>query len=147
MKEITGNLITLSKPPPQMFDVIAHGCNCFCVQKAGIAAGMAKEFKTDIFPLEMSKPGDFNKLGNIEAGKVGDLFVINAYTQFRPGANLDYSALALCLKKINHRFKGMKLGLPQIGCGIAGGDWGLVKGLIEKYVTDLDVTIVIYDNL
>jgi hypothetical protein len=32
---------------------------------------------------------------------------------------LDYEALALCLRKINHTFKGKHVGLPQIGCGIA----------------------------
>lgn len=146
MKEITGNLITLAKEG--MFDVIAHGCNCFCLQQAGIAASMAKEFGTDKFPMEDQEySGEFNKLGCINSETVKGLTIVNAYTQYKPGANLDYDALALCLKKINRIAKGKRVGLPQIGCGIAGGSWKVVKTMIDDILDDCDVTVVIYDNL
>jgi O-acetyl-ADP-ribose deacetylase (regulator of RNase III) len=56
---------------------------------------------------------------------------------------LDYEALALCLRKINHSFKGLRVGLPKIGCGLAGGNWGKVKSLIQSELKDCDVTVVI----
>jgi len=34
------------------FDVITHGCNCFCTMGSGIAVPMAKTFDCNLFPLE-----------------------------------------------------------------------------------------------
>jgi O-acetyl-ADP-ribose deacetylase (regulator of RNase III) len=38
MKEIEGDLIDLAKRGH--FDVVTHGCNCFCTMGAGIAPQM-----------------------------------------------------------------------------------------------------------
>jgi len=57
---------------------------------------------------------------------------------------LDYDALRMCMRKINHEFPGRKIGLPKIGCGLAGGDWNIVQGIIEDELHDCDVTIVNY---
>jgi O-acetyl-ADP-ribose deacetylase (regulator of RNase III) len=68
-REIPGNLITLALEGT--FDVIAHGCNCFCTMGAGIAPQMARTFKCDTYSLEddhydKSNKGNFNKMGQIE---------------------------------------------------------------------------------
>jgi len=171
-KEVTGNLITLAKQGE--FDVIAHGCNCFCTMGAGLAPQMADAFGCDKFNMEgESYRGEFGKLGNIDfedvyinptTGQVvpfnetsGDahvLTVVNCYSQFGFGKNhkngsvapLDYAALELCLKKINYEFSGERVGLPQIGCHLAGGDWNIVKKMIQDHVSDCDVVVVIYDG-
>jgi len=57
---------------------------------------------------------------------------------------LDYNALTLCLRKINHKFSGHKIGLPKIGAGLAGGDWDIIKTIIERELKDMDVTIVYF---
>lgn len=67
---------------------------------------------------------------------VKQLIVVNAYTQYEPGPNLDYEALTLCLRKMNHSFEGMHIGLPLIGCGIAGGVWDYT---LEKDFSDDDI--------
>jgi O-acetyl-ADP-ribose deacetylase (regulator of RNase III) len=154
--EIEGDLIQLAKSGS--FDAITHGCNCFCTMKAGIAPQMAKTFKcnnTFSFGLEGSEfKGDINKLGQIEyntavplvKGPNGYLIVINSYTQYEYGTdkvNVDYDALTLCMRKINHEFKGKKIGLPKIGAGLAGGDWIKIKNIIETELKDCDVTVVI----
>lgn len=184
---IKGNLI--DKALAGEFDVIAHGCNCFCIQKAGIAAQMSKAFNTDNFEYFVSESpslkGNFMKLGTIDwsafvkvlpfdneyiqlpkhksqlyKGCDHYLTVINAYTQYNLGANLDYEALTLCMRKINHLFKNKHIGLPKIGCGIAGGIWDImelttelakiqfenkhfkdVKTIIKEELKDCDVTI------
>ena len=78
------------------------------------------------------------------------LYVVNAYTQYYYGKNhpdginkpLDYEALTLCLRKMNHIFKGKHIGLPGlIGCGLAGGDKNKVKSIIKKELKDCNVTI------
>lgn len=153
-----------------MFDVIAHGCNCWNTQKAGIAAQMSKHFNTDDFSYyKMESPqfrGNFNKLGNIDWSafvKVlpTDTFyiqlpkhnsqlytdpnhyltVVNAYTQYDLGKNLDYEALTLCIRKINHEFKGKDIGLPWIGCGLAGGNKVKVEKILRQELKDCNVTI------
>lgn len=167
-KEINGNLITRALNGD--FDVIAHGCNCFCTMGAGIAPQMVKAFGCDKFELEnyMYK-GDINKLGQIDYSyfKVGEglskkvtgihnpnLVVVNAYTQYMYGTNhtngvskpLDYDALQLCMRKINHIFKGKHIGLPKIGAGLARGNWEVIKIIIQTELKDMDVTIINYDK-
>jgi len=124
---------------------------------------MAKAFGCDEFTMEgFLFKEDLNKLGCIDyEEKAIGLFpesklltVVNAYTQYGFGSNhsngsstpLDYEALTLCMRKINHTFKGQHIGLPQIGCGLAGGDWNRVKEIIQRELRDCDVTVVIFKN-
>lgn len=173
-QEINGNLIDLANE--SRFDVIAHGCNCFCTMGAGIAPQMARAFSADTFRLEDSEyKGDITKLGTIDwahtyIGKddrkvynravvkpwedagYKKLVIVNAYTQYHYGRNhvdgvstpIDYEALTLCMRKINHVFKGKHIGLPKIGAGLAGGDWERIKNIIQTEFVDCDVTIVIF---
>lgn len=170
-REVEGNLITMALNGN--FDVIAHGVNCMCVQGKGLAPQMVKAFGTDkYFELEVpDTKGDINKLGqieyieyyrDIEGGFYPDTFgfseepptliVVNAYTQYNYGKNhsdgdnkpVDYEAIALCMRKINHEFKGQHIGLPRIGCGLAGGDWDIVRGIIQTELKDCHVTVVNY---
>lgn len=82
MNIIKGDLIKLALAGE--FDVIVHGVNCFCVQKAGIAKQMAETFLTSdssLFKEEhFSRAGNINKLGNIE---------IASYLRTIPGTNKD----------------------------------------------------------
>lgn len=173
-EEIEGDLIKLAKEG--RFDVICHGCNCFCVMGSGLAPQMAKAFGAHKFPMEEEGlAGSINKLGCIdhetvwinkktqvvltdiqmvphEAKDYYQLEVVNCYSQFGFGRNhkegsvapLDYEALALCLRKMNHTFEGEHIGLPQIGCHLAGGDWNVVKKMIQDEFTKCDVTVVFY---
>lgn len=148
-EEIKGDLIKLTLKGK--FDVITHGCNCFCLMGAGIALQMAKTFDCNnpvIFKKENpSTKEDFDKLGCIDYSyryvNTSYIVVINSYTQYQPGANLDYVALRLCMRKINAIFPGQHIGLPLIGCGIAGGDWEKVKKIIKQELKNMKkVTIV-----
>lgn len=156
--EVTGDLIKMAKAGD--FDVIAHGCNCFCTMGAGIAPQMAKAFGADKFQMEgKSYQGDPNKLGCIDfedkplLQKGQMVTVVNAYTQYDLGRNhkdkggkiapIDYEALTLCMRKMNMYFKDAHIGLPGlIGCGLAGGDPDRVKAIIKNELKDCTVTIV-----
>jgi O-acetyl-ADP-ribose deacetylase (regulator of RNase III) len=155
INEIKGNLISLALEGK--FDVIGHGCNCFCTMKRGLAPQMAAAFGCDEFYYEDSVyKGDIAKLGCIDYESryvVGDkdIFVVNMYTQFhwselsRFEIPLDYDALKLCLVKMNHIFKGDHIGLPWVGCGLAGGNKDIVRYIIEDALEDCTVTIVNYE--
>lgn len=76
--------------------------------------------------------------------------VVNAYTQYdyshKNGKPVDYEAITLCMRKMNQVFKGRHIGLPLIGCGLAGGDFKIVSEIIKKELKDCKVTIVHYDK-
>jgi O-acetyl-ADP-ribose deacetylase (regulator of RNase III) len=168
MKIIKGDLITLAKD----FDVIAHGCNCYNTQKAGIARLMSKHFKTNEYKMEQSQYlGDINKLGTIDYATYffstgtfvqfkphvtlnrivttepsENVVVVNCYTQYQYGAHtlqLDYNALTLCMKKMNRIFIGTKIGLPLIGGGLAGGDKDTILNIFKRTLISVDATIVL----
>ena len=146
--EIKGDLIKLGLE--KKFDMIAHGCNCHCIMGAGIAPLFAKHFGADKFPLESSEyRGAINKLGMIDVKNVDGVYVVNCYTQYDTGGRqaLDYEALVLCFRKLNKRYKGKSIGLPQIGCGLGGGSWPMVCKMIQSELKDMDVTVVIFSPL
>lgn len=156
LNEIDGDLIELAKQGE--FDLIGHGCNCFCIQGAGIAVQMNKNFGTGFYsryPLEhFSQKGNPDKLGKIEACAWynNDVFfeVLNIYTQWLPGVPnhtgipLDYAALEKAMRTINFKYQRKHLGIPWIGCGLAGGDQKVVRQIISANCLDMDVTIVNY---
>jgi O-acetyl-ADP-ribose deacetylase (regulator of RNase III) len=151
--EVKGDLIELAKAGE--FDVIAHGCNCFCNMASGIAPQMARAFGCNLYPLEaMNTRGDMNKLGQIDFGTQlvtldKRLTIVNVYSQYIPAVHLkplDYEALTLGLRKINHIFEGKHIGLPQIGAGLAGGSWTRIKETIQTELRDMQTTVVIYNK-
>jgi O-acetyl-ADP-ribose deacetylase (regulator of RNase III) len=152
-QEITGDLIQLAKE--EEFDAILHGCNCFNTMGAGIAAGIKLSFPDAYAVDKGTLSGDKNKLGTYSIGihwmhnKNKYLKIINAYTQFSTASMqeeppVDYYAIENALTAVNKEFKWQHIGMPLIGCGLAGGDWDIVKDIIKKTLTDVKVTIVHY---
>lgn len=151
MRIVYGDLVEFSKRG--VFDVITHSCNCFCRMKRGIAPLLAAEFGCDSFPLEDPQyAGDVNKLGQIEYQKYNNMWVVNSYMQYHwrvkgsHGIPFDYDACKLCLRKINKLFEGEHLGLPMIGCGLAGANEHVVMPIIFQELKNMDVTLVIRDE-
>lgn len=146
--EMSGDLIDLAKKGE--FDVIAHGCNCFCTMGAGIAPQMANAFGCDNFPMEAEKySGLESKLGTIDYKTLTinnkDLTVVNAYTQYGFGGRpFSYEAFEKIVSEMNNQFKGKHIGLPKIGAGLAGGDWKTIKNMIINGFKDCKVTVVNY---
>ena len=140
LKYVEGDLVKTASD----YDVIVHGCNCFCTMGAGIAKTIKdkwpKVYDTD---CKTSK-GDANKLGRYTMSDVGDVIVDNAYTQhhyagYKP---VDYDAIQIVMSRIKIDFAGKKIGMPMIGAGLAGGSWSKIEGIIEKELEGEDVTIV-----
>jgi len=151
MKLIKGDLIQLAQGGK--FDVIIHGCNCFCTMGAGIA----KTIK-DIFPEAYkadlnTKKGDRSKLGNISWVKAetkhGSLIIVNGYTQYDwkgKGRKADYEAIRNVFIKVKNQFTGLRIGYPAIGAGLAGGDWQKISEIIEEELNGEHHTFVQYQK-
>ena len=141
-REIEGDLLDLFDTGE--FEMIAHGCNCLNVMGAGIAKQIKERYPEAYYADKYYWFDCKEKLSNYSFTE--DFTICNLYTQLTPGPYLDYEALTLCLRKLNMDFPGMSLGLPQIGCGLAGGDWAIVREIIKKELRDMNVTVVIFKN-
>jgi O-acetyl-ADP-ribose deacetylase (regulator of RNase III) len=149
MRHIAGDLIALAKAGH--FDVIAHGCNCFNVMGAGLAAQIARHFPEAAAADARTAPGDPAKLGTLSEALVvigaHRLHVVNAYTQHHyagDGVLVDYAAVASCMAHLKRRHAGRRIGLPQIGAGLAGGHWPTIEEIIRSALAGEDLTIVTF---
>jgi len=128
-------------------DVIVHGCNCFHIMGGGIAKQIKNKFP-EVFVADQETPfGDINKLGLCHYIQITNpsFIIVNAYTQYHYGTqqvNVDYYAIRKCMQSIKINMHGLKIGMPKIGCGLAGGDWNIVSKIIETELTGEDVTIM-----
>ena len=144
MKQIRANIINLAKSGE--YDYLVHGCNCQCRMRSGLAKQIVEHFPRSEIADSKTKKGDRSKLGKISLIRYPEVTIVNAYTQFYYGTDfrkLDYEALYCCLEKINDLIKpDEKILVPQIGCGLAGGNWKIVRVMIEETLKDKNVTIV-----
>ena len=143
-REIKGNLLDLFDKGE--FESIGHGCNCQNIMGAGIALQIKERYPDAYYADRYCLMAPSEKLGNYSS--TDDERIYNFYTQFRPGADADYLWLKSCFKKFAIDYYGFNfsIGLPQIGCGIGGLKWELVKTIIQKELKQFDVTVVIYDK-
>jgi len=143
-REISGDLVEMAKE--NKFIAIVHGCNCFCKMGAGIAKQIKQSFPCAYEADCMSESGDKAKLGTYSTSKPrGCSFIVNAYTQFEYGRNkrhANYDAIRSVFKLINQNFIGASIGIPKIGAGLAGGDWSVIKSIIDEATPDIDITLV-----
>lgn len=165
MNIIKGNL--LDKAENLEFDAIIHGCNCFHAMGSGIAGQIAARYpQVPRKDKQETVYGDRSKLGSYQrvivntkykelpkfAGvrskreliKIPPFMIINAYTQFRLGADFMPGIFPVLLKQLNEDFEGQHIAFPRIGCGIGSGDWMQVEDMLLKYLTDTKVTVVVY---
>ncbi len=149
MNTIEGDLIALSLAGH--FDVIVHGCNCFCTMGAGIARAIQDEFPEAYAADLVTIKGDRNKLGNFSFATVKrsghEITILNGYTQFHfhgDSVLVDYDNVRELFAKVKSQYAGKRIGYPKIGSGLAGGDWELVSGIIEEELAGEDHTLVLY---
>src|SRR5688500_17879069 len=120
MRTISGDLIKLVLEGA--FEVIVHGCNCYCTMRAGIANGIKAAFPAAYSADLATARGDRAKLGTCTFAEIdregARLTVVNAYTQFDyrgNGPKVDYDAVRSCLRWIKQHHSGKKIGFPKIG--------------------------------
>lgn len=131
-----GNLLAMAQAGD--FDVIVHGCNCQMNMGGGIAAQIAAAYpEARCADEEYAQYHDqpVFMLGNATSVEVDDGFtIVNGYTQLNGGSGtFSYAALELVLMKVAAMFAGKRIGLPYIGCGIAGGDQNKIVDMFELF--------------
>lgn len=134
-------------------DIIAHQTNCYFVMGAGVALAIKR--KWPIVYEKYKQLGDSEKkksykwLGTCQLVEIDqNRYVANLFGQDECGGGqcfTDYDALKEALEELRRyvNYSGLKtIAFPwKIGCGLAGGDWDIVKPMIEDIFKDLDVEI------
>lgn len=166
-KTIKGDLVKLALAGN--FDFIIQGCNCRGIMGSGIAPQIAEAFGSGadaVRQVDWDYPipvGSKDRLGgysyhrsnmSLFYGGTHDTTVINAYTQFNTAkfkgdVVVDYDAIRTVFTKLNVDIKesldyDASIGIPMIGAGLAGGDWEIIKSIINEVTPDLDITLVEY---
>lgn len=147
-----GNLISMLQN--NEIQVLIHGCNAFCNMGAGIARHIKRAFPLAEQADNQTIRGSKAKIGSYSYAEVfSGAYVVNAYTQYSYGGmqdNFEYAVFTKLLQSIinDDKFKDKTIGIPLIGCGLAGGD---IKKIIPTMVTELknhnkDVYIVEIDE-
>ena len=149
MKTIQGDLIKLALAGE--FDLIVHGCNCFCTMGAGIAKTIKQKFPAAYQADLATTKGDKSKLGKISHASIelpiGKLIVVNGYTQYNwqgYGVKSDYVAIRQVFKAIKNNFSGLRIAYPALGAGLAGGDWAIIAQIIEEELAGENHTFIEY---
>lgn len=132
---------------PHRPTVIIHGCNCMRTMGAGIARYLSNEFPIILTIDKQTAHGDRSKLGTYSKAIISEEFhILNCYTQhhhrkFGGKAPVDYDAIRQCLRSINQEYDGWEIRSPKIGCGLAGGNWAIVKNIFEEELGSQDVKV------
>lgn len=141
-REIDGDLVR----DAHYFDVILHGCNCVHVMGAGIALTIAQTWPR-AFEADLKTKKDVNKLGGVSVSAPADgeegPVIVNCYTQPAPGPCVNYDAISDALGCVALMYPGKRVGMPQIGAGLGGGNWSRIKNIIQEVLAPAcDVTVV-----
>ena len=149
MKVIQGDLVQLALEG--RFDVIVHGCNCFCTMDAGIAKSIKAAFPEAYAADCATEAGDREKLGcfsSVDVSRKNHIItVVNAYTQYHWSSHtrqVDYQALRSVFQQIKQTFSGLRIGYPKMGAGLAGGDWDTISKIINEELTGENHWLVEY---
>ena len=138
-------------------DVIGHQVNCFGVMGGGLALQIAHKWP-DVLVKYQKYVNDFvwhsersKILGHCQIIPVTECSIANLFGQYStgPGLQTDYPALlaALITLKTQMLMQRLKrLALPvNLGCGLAGGDWGIVRGIIEDVFENSDIQVILVE--
>jgi O-acetyl-ADP-ribose deacetylase (regulator of RNase III) len=150
--EVDGDLFD----PSWGFEAVGHGTNGVGVMGAGIAKTVKRLYPDAMFTEYQRyciKHGS-NSLGTVhEYIPTGDLPILfNLFTQYLPGPNADYGAVAMSVFGALETCKKLGvtiLGLPKIGTGIGGLTWEFVQRILKTLVSDTEIgiTVVRYQNV
>ncbi len=147
MSILKGDLIQFAQTG--RFDVIIHGCNCFCSMGAGIAKQIRDNFPEAYQADLKTQMGDKEKLGTSSQASIkknGTIFtIVNGYTQYDFSGNgtlVNYKAIQKIFARIKKDFANQRIGYPKIGAGLAKGDWEVISKIINKELQGEDHTLV-----
>ena len=140
LTEITGDILNVKD------GIICHQVNYYGSMGGGVAAAIAESILTDEQRAEYvayCKKAGRTALGTVQfLGCPGGLIIANMFCQDDARARgaaadysiTDYDAMRRCLIRIHSMatLQGKRIYFPRhLGCGIAGGNWDMVRYIIN----------------
>lgn len=157
LHETYGNLLTQPHIP-----VIVHQANCQNTMGSGIARSIREMYPVAYEADTHAAKSKSNILGNISVGfnTILDIpdndprnkIIINVYGQDlygRDSRKTNYEAIYCGFEKVKEFLienKRTVVGFPKLmGCALAGGNWKIVKTMIEEVFADWDGDVYIVE--
>lgn len=127
--------------------IIAHGCNCVGGFGSGVAGQIAKKWP-EVRRMYLTQHVQYGwELGHVQYVDIGDHIIANCATQKnympRGTCHADYDAIRMSMSKVMAyaSWNGLSVAIPKIGAGLAGGDWNIIRAILEEVFVDCDVTV------
>lgn len=149
IREMKGDLIRDGR------GILCHQVNYLGVMGGGIALSIKDKLLTDkqykCYQAECLSYGS-ETLGEVmymtckDGRIVANMFSQNDFSAFRNGDITNYEAMEKCFRGIRAYAEqhNLPVSIPgYIGCGIAGGDWNHVMGIIYSVFQDSNIDVVI----
>lgn len=125
---------------------IVHGCNAQGVMGSGVALAVKNKYPGAYKSYRRQYDEHGLVLGNVYSFEATPTLVIwNAITQEgfgQPTRNCSYDAIENCFRLIDQSITGGwhdnvvdELHIPLIGAGLGGGNWEIIREIIEQTVT------------
>jgi O-acetyl-ADP-ribose deacetylase (regulator of RNase III) len=124
---------------------ILHGCNSRGVQGSGVALAVKKMYPEAYMHYRAEYEDKGLDLGTNNIYFVSDkLAIVNAITQKDFGSDgkryVSYDAIQSCFEDLNTRIEKtfilpQEIHIPFLGSGLGGGNWEIIKTIIEQTVT------------
>lgn len=119
--------------------IILHQVNCQGVMGAGFAKQIKNKYPlcfTEYKKICKTKKSE-ELLGTIYIYEGDKDIIINMFSQDKYGRDkryTDYIAMEKAIKKLRKIYPSEIIIAPyKIGCGLAGGNWDIVKEILERY--------------
>jgi O-acetyl-ADP-ribose deacetylase (regulator of RNase III) len=153
VQEERGNLLTVFQS--RYLSAIAHGCNCVWHMGGGIAKAIVEAWPEVALVDELHASAADNPLGGYSVVPVPEGIVVNLYTQIGPGRVP--VGLERNIQRALRRFSGAweksgalrryisadrPLGVPRIGCGLAGGSWDTIGPVVHEASGAMPVVVI-----
>ena len=133
--------------------IIVHQTNTLGLLGAGIASQIKKRYpkyaQEYVEFCNEYKDNQDQLIGKIQSSfnQLGDPIIVSFFSQRGLGWNVqtDYQAFRDCCKKLKEEVMScpvvpksrFRIGFPyKIGCGLARGNWDIIKQIIEEEFTD-----------
>ena len=134
------------------YEIFCHQVNC----QGKMGAGLAKQIRSR-YPIVYSDYMWFYNNGyatlgrNIYSHPAKNKWCVSMFAQDKYGRDrryTDYTAFKTCLKNLEDIIKRNKIeqdiAFPYgIGCGLAGGDWNIVLGMLKEFSEKIEQDVVI----
>jgi len=128
-------------------NVIAHGCNTKGGFGSGVAGIMAKKHPSARTSYLSKYRTEEWQLGDVQFVLSTGVIIANCATQKdylpRGKRHADYDAIRICMTKVKDFAKeyGYTIAIPKIGAGLAGGDWKIIKKILDEVFADYDCAV------